>query len=217
MEINQTNSMHPLLQNMINGIRELGVGEVVVTADGHLFFQPCVGIEYLRGAIDEKKEGEDYGVRVILRQVRKRSKNSKYAGLPWFQIYMLPIVKKEAATMTDAERRNMEQYAQALKMAHAVERDPELAVKYHKLHEAHKLNPVGYKKLYPNFFGFLVATFRMELAKAENPEIPESPERLENPESLDNPESLEATVAELPQRRMHRRAFRPFIRLPMAA
>ena len=160
--------MHPLLQKMISCIKDLGVGEVVVTPDGHLFFQPCVGIEYLRGAIDEKKEGEKYGVRVILRQVRKRAKNSKYAGLPWFQIYMLPIVKKNAKTMTDAERRNMEQYAQALKMAHAVERDPEQAAKYHELHEAHKKNPEGYKKLYPNFFGFLVATFRMELAKAEN-------------------------------------------------
>ena len=51
-------------------------------------------------------------------------------------------------------------------MAHAIERDPEQAAKYHELHEAHKRNPEGYKKLYPNFFGFLYATFRMQLEAA---------------------------------------------------
>ena len=45
-------------------------------------------------------------------------------------------------------------------LANAAERDPEKAVYYHELHEAHKRNPEGYKKLYPNFFGFLVATFQ---------------------------------------------------------
>jgi len=45
-------------------------------------------------------------------------------------------------------------------LANAAERDPEKAAYYHELHEAHKLNPEGYKKLYPNFFGFLVATFQ---------------------------------------------------------
>jgi len=40
---------------------------------------------------------------------------------------VLPIVQKNAQTMTDAERRNMEINAQTLRMAHAVERDPQQA------------------------------------------------------------------------------------------
>ena len=82
----------------------------------------------------------------------------------------------DAVQMTDAERRNMEMNTQALRMAHAVERNPEQLAAYKELHEAHKRNPQGYKKLYPNLFGFLVATFRMQLeaeqAKTESEKTP---------------------------------------------
>ncbi|MBR4520471.1 MAG: starch-binding protein [Paludibacteraceae bacterium] len=58
----------------------------------------------------------------------------------------------------------------------AVERNPEQLAAYKELHETHKRNPQGYKKLYPNIFGFLVATFRMQLeaeqAKTESEKTP---------------------------------------------
>lgn len=164
---NQVKEIHPFLQKIIDRLVKTGAGDVVVAEDGHVFFQPSVHIKHLWGAADVKKEGRDAGVHVIIRNVKKRGKRCKYADMPWFQIYVLPIVQKNAQTMTDKERRNMELNKQAMRMAHAVERDPVKAAYYHELHEAHKLNPVGYKKLYPNFFGFVYATIRMELEAQE--------------------------------------------------
>ncbi|MBQ7530427.1 MAG: hypothetical protein IJT12_01800, partial [Paludibacteraceae bacterium] len=43
----------------------------------------------------------------------------------------------------------------------------EQVVAWCERHEAHKRNPEGYAKLYPNLFGFLVATFRKELEAQE--------------------------------------------------
>ena len=202
------------MQKIIDRLVQTGAGEVVVAEDGHVFFQPSVYINHLWGAADMKREGKEAGVHVIIRKVPKRGKRCKYAGLPEFQIYVLPIVKKNAQTMTDKERRNMELNTQALRMAHAVERDPVQSAYYHELHEAHKLNPVGYKKLYPNFFGFLVATFRMQLESQEvsksekdkTVKIRESGIRLCVPVNNARP---------LPK--IHKRSFRPFIRLPMVA
>lgn len=183
-EKNQSKPMHPLLQELLDRLES--AGEVVITPDGHIFLQPDVGIKMLWGAMDMKKEGREAGVRIIVRKVHKRARNSKYAGMPWLQVYVLPIVKKNTQTMTSAERHNMELHRQALRMAHAVEHDPEKAAYYHELHEAHKRNPEGYKKLYPNFFGFLVATFHMQLAaQAANPVSPASEK---SPISQDSPD-----------------------------
>jgi len=208
--------IHPLLQTVLHRLES--VGEVVVSSDGHLFFQPGVYIRSLWGAMDMKKEGIAAGMRIVVRKVRKRACNSRYAGMPWYQIYVLPVLRKDASTMTANEQRNMETNRQALLMAHAVERDPEQAAYYHKLHEAHKLNPVGYKKLYPNFFGFLVATFRMQLEQQQ-----ETPDHSECPESTAVAQEPEAGIrlcvrtVRRPAGRPAARTFRPFIRLPMVA
>ena len=107
MENFNVKTIHPLLQTVINRIVNSGAGEVYVTQDGHLFVKPCMCFNAFWGAMDMKKEGDAAGVRIVVRKVRKRAKNSKYADMPWLQLYVLPIVKKEAATLTDAERRNM--------------------------------------------------------------------------------------------------------------
>lgn len=221
MKISENKPLHPLLQKIIDWLLQNGVGDVYITPDGHLFLQPCKAIKALWGALDMKKEGAAAGVRIIVRKAKKRTKRSKYAKLPMLQIYVLPIVEKNAMTMTDAERRNMELNTEALRMAHAVEKDPEQLALYHELHEAHKLNPVGYKKLYPNFFGFLVATFRMQLAAQEAEKTAQ-----ETPASIANATDQETTMGirlcvprtqRLPLRRTDRRPFRPFVRLPMVA
>lgn len=169
-------NLSPLMQETIQGIISSGLGEVVFAPDGHIFVEPCVSINVLYGVLNEWKDGIAAGEHIVMRRVRKRAKNSKYADMPLFQLYALPILKKNAKTMTDAERRNMEMNTQALRMAHAVERNPEQLAAYKELHEAHKRNPQGYKKLYPNLFGFLVATFRMQLeaeqAKTESEKTP---------------------------------------------
>lgn len=162
------------MQIVIDRLVSTGAGEVLIAPDGHVFVRSCLTINSLWGTMDMKKEGEKYGERIVVRKVKKRAKRSKYAGMPWLQLYSLPIVKKNVSTMTDAERRNMEMNTQALRMAHAVERNPEQLATYTRLHEAHKRNPQGYKKLYPNLFGFLVATFRMQLAAQEAAQAAES-------------------------------------------
>ena len=154
----------PLLQEIMRWIVQTGIGEVIVTPDGHMFLQTCKAINVIYGALDLKKEGKAAGYRIVVRRARKRANDSKYAKLPMLQIYALPAVEKDASTMSDAERRNIEMNTQAVRMAHAVEKDPEQVAIWRERHEAHKRNQEGYKKLYPNFFGFLVATFRMELA-----------------------------------------------------
>ncbi len=161
---------HPLLLELVRRLESTGVGVVVQSADGHLFVELNVAIEDFRGAIDMKKEGEAAGVRIVLRTARKRGKRCAYAKMPMYQLYVLPIVKKNAQTMTAEERRNMELNTDALRMAHAVERDEELAAIWHERHEAHKRNPEGYDKVYENFFGFVYVTIRMELAAAQKAE-----------------------------------------------
>ena len=169
-------NLSPLMQETIQGIISSGLGEVVFAPDGHIFVEPCVSINVLYGVLNERKDGIAAGEHIVMRRVRKRAKNSKYADMPLFQLYALPILKKNVRTMTDAERRNMEMNTQALRMAHAVESNPEQLAAYKELHETHKRNPQGYKKLYPNLFGFLVATFRMQLeaeqAKTESEKTP---------------------------------------------
>ena len=106
------------------------------------------------------------------------------------------------------------------RMAHAIERDPEQAAAYRELHEAHKRNPEGYKKLYPNFFGFLVATFRKELESVDIPEkseVQDAPEKQEIPECVQGIRLCVPRTQRLPLHRINRRTFRPFVRLPMTA
>ena len=105
MENAEIKSLHPLLQKIINWLLQKGVGDVYITPDGHLFLQPCKAINALWGALDMKKNGDAAGVRVVIRRAKKRTKRSKYKGLPGLQIYVLPIVKKNAKTMTDRIRR----------------------------------------------------------------------------------------------------------------
>ena len=224
MTSKQQISLSPLLKKMIDRLEQTGAGEVYIADDGHVFFHPRKGIDYIRGAIDPKKEGKAAAERIIIRQVRKRGKKCKYAGMPLFQIYVLPIVKKNTKTMTDAERRNMEMNTQALRMAHAVEKDPEQAAFYHELHEVHKRNPEGYKKRYPTFFGFLVATFRTELEKLDIQRNTEMTEHPEQPIIPDNDKDnrrigirLRVSTTKKPVRLERRHAFRAYIRLPMVA
>lgn len=220
MKQKEPKPIHPFLQKLLPLLKS--AGEVVIAPDGHIFLNPNASIKTLWGAMDMKKEGQAAGVRVVVRKVHKRALKSKYAGMPWLQVYVLPIVKKNAQTMTDAERRNMEINRQALLMAHAVERDPEKAAYYHELHEAHKLNPEGYKKLYPNFFGFLVATFRMELeAQAAEQTAEEAPASTEGTTNkgirLCVPMSVVHSNGHATVHRITGCKFRPFIRLPMVA
>lgn len=170
MKRSQPKPISPLLQKVINRLIQTGAGEIIITPDNHVFFQPGIHIKALWGAMDMKKEGVAADERIVIRPITKRAKRSKYNGLPMYTIYSLPIVKKNASTMTEAERRNIEINTQALRLAHAVERDPEQLAAYTKLHNQHKLDTSrsnrkdGYKKFYPNLFGFLVATFCMQLA-----------------------------------------------------
>lgn len=232
-------NLSPLMQSIIRDIIETGAGDVVIASDGHIFVEPGACIDVLYGVLNERKEGIAAGEHIVMRRVRKRAKNSKYAGMPWYQLYALPIVKKNAETMTDAERSNIEMNTQALRMAHAVERDPEQRAAYAELHEAHKRNPEGYKKVYPNLFGFLVATFRMQL-EAEQAQKTAEEEGVKDVAEL--AEANLAADAELPDaseksrgnmpcavvttgrlcllRQGHtqcRRMILPFIRLPIAA
>lgn len=161
---------HPLLLELVHRLESTGVGVVVQSADGHLFVQLSEGIDELRGAIDMKKEGAEAGVRIVLRKARKRGNRCAYTEMPMYQLYVLPIAQKNAQTITAEERRNMELNTQALRLAHAVERDQEQVVVWHERHEAHKRNPKGYDKVYKNFFGFVYVTIRMELVAAQKAE-----------------------------------------------
>lgn len=103
---------------------------------------------------------------VVIRRAPKRGKYSQYTNLPGYQLYTLPIVQKNAATMSDAERLNIERNTLVLKRVHAIKRDPEQLAHYRRLHRLHLLNPTagGYKQRYSGFHGFLVATLHLELA-----------------------------------------------------
>ena len=155
---------HPLLIKLVHRLESLGVGTVVQSPDGRLFFSPRNGIEEIRGAVDLKKEGAAAGVRIVIRKVSKRAKNSKYADMPMFQLYTLTVPEKNADAKPEGERLNDDIYLQASNMARAVMIDPEQRAVWEEKHRQHIDNPRGYSKLYPNLFGFLVATFRMQLA-----------------------------------------------------
>ena len=168
--------IHPLLQLVITRIIDKGLGEVVMSPDGHFFFEPNTKVwEYIRGSIEQPEDREAYGMRVVIRKRRTGVKQSKYKGYPPYIIYPLPIIQKNADTMTDAERRNIEIHIEATRRAHAVIADPEQLAQYQELHAAHLSEhfmhpnrpPKGYKKFYPNLFGFLVANLHARLASQE--------------------------------------------------
>ena len=210
MKKTQNKPISPYLQSVATRLVQLGLGEVVYAPDGHIFFSPCVAIKEIWGALDVKKEGALAGERVVIRRVRKRAKNSKYAGMPMFQLYSLPIVKKDASTMTENERLNIEIHAKAQHMAHVVEHDPVRTAYYHKLHEAHLLNPKGYKKRYEDFFGFLVALFHKRLAA-------QHAKRKQAGISLCVPRPIRLSVSNRPAHSANTHIFRAFVRLPMVA
>ncbi|MBO6073829.1 MAG: hypothetical protein J6P74_01685, partial [Paludibacteraceae bacterium] len=104
----------------------------------------------LRGALDMQKEGKEAGLRVVVRRAPKRGKYSLYTDLPDYQLYTLPIVKKEASTMSDAERLNIERNTLVLKRVHAIKRDPVQLAHYRRLHRLHLLVPSSAFPLPPN-------------------------------------------------------------------
>ena len=168
--------IHPLLQQVITRIEEKGLGEVVMSPDGHFFFEPNTKVwEYIRGSIEQPEDREAYGMRVVIRKRRTGVKQSKYKGYPPYIIYPLPIIQKNADTMTDAERRNIEIHTEAINRAHAIMADPEQLTHYQELHAAHirehelhpNRPPQGYRTFYPNLFGFLVATLHAQLTAAQ--------------------------------------------------
>lgn len=221
MKMTQNKPISPYLQSVATRLVQMGLGEVVYAPDGHIFFSPCVAIKEIWGALDVKKEGALAGERVVIRRVRKRAKNSKYAGMPMFQLYSLPIVQKDFATMPENERKNIELNIQAMRMAHAVENDPERAPYYHELHEAHKKNPEGYKQLYPTFFGFLEATFRMQLEAQEAEKTAEDmPASDADATDIEHTTRIRLCVPAVVKRSVRiprKQIFRPFVRLPMVA
>ena len=158
--------LHPLLQKVITRIVKTGVGIVYITPDHHIFVKLSIAISELRDSLDPQKEGKAAGLRVVIRQAPKRGKYSLYTDLPGYQLYTLPIVQKNASTMSDAERLNIERNTLVLKRVHAIKRDPVQLAHYRRLHRLHLLNPTagGYKQRYPGFHGFLVATLHLELA-----------------------------------------------------
>ena len=208
--------LHPLLLKIITRIVKSGVGIVHITPDHHIFVKLCVAINELRGALDLQKEGKDAGLRVVIRRAPKRGKYSLYTNLPGYQLYTLPIVQKNAATMSDAERLNIERNTLVLKRVHAIKRDPEQLAHYRRLHRLHLLNPTagGYKQRYPGFHGFLVATLHLELAATESPQLTCSGVRLVQP-------SHECSVRVISMSASHSLRLasrsRPLIRLPIAA
>ena len=195
--------IHPLLQQVIARIIDKGWGEVVVSPDGHLFFEPNTDMwEFIRGSIEQPEEREAYGMRIVIRKRRTGVKQSKYKGYPPYIIYPLPILQKNAATMTDAERRNIEIHTEAINRAHAIMADPEQLTHYQELHAAHihehKLHPnrppQGYRTFYPNLFGFLVATFHNQLAAQPTALEPTAPIAAQQPTA--QPAALEPATPE---------------------
>lgn len=172
----QDMNIHPLISLVISRINNLGLGTVVMSPDGHFFFEPSAKkFECLRGALNTPKESKEYGANVIIRRRRTNVKHPKYDGYPLYQLYLLPVIRKNADTMTDAERRNIEIHIEATRRAHAIIADPEQLAQYQELHAAHLREhlmhpnrpPKGYKKFYPNLFGFLVANLHARLASQE--------------------------------------------------
>ncbi len=207
--------LHPLLLKIITRIVKSGVGIVHITPDHHIFVNLCVAINELRGALDLQKEGKDAGLRVVIRRAPKRGKYSLYTNLPGYQLYTLPIVQKNAATMSDAERLNIERNTLVLKRVHAIKRDPEQLAHYRRLHRLHLLNPTagGYKQRYPGFHGFLVATLHLELAASSALAIGST--------LAVKSASYECSVRVISMSASHSlrlaSRFRPLIRLPIAA
>ena len=212
--------IHPLLQLVITRIIDKGWGEVVVSPDGHLFFEPNTKVwEYIRGSIEQPEDREAYGMRVVIRKRRTNVKQSKYKGYPPYIIYPLPIIQKNAATMTDAERRNIEIHTEAINRAHAIMADPEQLTHYQELHAAHirehelhpNRPPQGYRTFYPNLFGFLVATLHAQLTATAatatqqptaQPAAPEECPALISPSSSVSPESYSGIRLLVPRIRL---------------
>ncbi len=230
--------LHPLLLKVITRIVKLGAGIVHITPDHHVFVKLATGISELRGALDMQKEGKEAGLRVVVRRAPKRGKYSLYTDLPDYQLYTLPIVQKSASTMSDAERLNIERNTLVLKRVHAIKRDPVQLAHYRRLHRLHLLNPTagGYKHLYRNFYGFLVATLHLALAATGSPQLTCSGVRLVQPShecsvrAISMSASIPAShstpsispalnagiaLATHPLRLASR--YRPFIRLPIAS
>ena len=185
--------IHPLLQQVITRIIDKGLGEVVMSPDGHFFFEPNTKVwEYIRGSIEQPEDREAYGMRVIIRKRRTGVKQSKYKGYPPYIIYPLPIIQKNADTMTDAERRNIEIHTEAINRAHAIMADPERLTHYQELHAAHirehelhpNRPPQGYRTFYPNLFGFLVATLHAQLTALESATKESAPTAAQQPTDL---------------------------------
>lgn len=182
--------IHPLLQQVITRIIDKGLGEVVMSPDGHFFFEPNTKVwEYIRGSIEQPEDREAYGMRVVIRKRRTNVKQSKYKGYPPYIIYPLPIIQKNADTMTDAERRNIEIHTEAINRAHAIMADPEQLTHYQELHAAHirehelhpNRPPQGYRTFYPNLFGFLVATLHAQLTALESATKESAPTAAQQP------------------------------------
>ena len=174
MKIIHSKSLHlissepfePLFVKVITRLVRKGVGVVHITPDHHVFIQLSAGITELRGSLNSRQEGKEAGFNVIIRRAPKRGKYSLYTDLPEYQLYTLPIVKKEAATMSDSERLNIERNTLVLKRLHAIEHNPIRLAHYRRLHRAHLLNPTagGYKKRCTTFRCFLIAILHLELA-----------------------------------------------------
>ncbi len=225
--------IHPLLQLVITRIIDKGLGEVVMSPDGHFFFEPNTKVwEYIRGSIEQPEDREAYGMRVVIRKRRTNVKQSKYKGYPPYIIYPLPIIQKNADTMTDAERRNFEIHTEAINRAHAIMSDPEQLAHYQELHAAHvrehRLHPnrppQGYRTFYPNLFGFLVATLHAQLtaAAATAAQQPTAPIAAQQPTAQpaapeEFPALISPSLSVSPESYLGIRLLIPRIRLPAAA
>ncbi len=199
--------IHPLLQQVITRIEEKGLGEVVVSPDGHFFFEPNTKVwEYIRGSIEQPEDREAYGMRVVIRKRRTGVKQSKYKGYPPYIIYPLPIIQKNADTMTDAERRNIEIHTEAINRAHAIMADPDQLAHYQQLHAAHirehelhpNRPPQGYRTFYPNLFGFLVATLHAQLTALESATKESAPTAAQQPNAPIAAQESAPTAAQQP-------------------
>ena len=215
--------LHPLLLKVITRIVKSGAGIVYITPDHHVFVKLSIAISELRGALDPQREGKASGLRVVIRQAPKRGKYSLYPDLPNYQLYTLPIVQKNAATMSDTERLNIERNTLVLKRVHAIKRDPIQLAYYRRLHRLHLLNPTagGYKQPYPGFHGFLVATLHLELAASSALAASSCTSRsslsAESPVNILHSARIFASAHPLHLASCSRSRSRPFIRLPLAA
>jgi len=231
-------NIHPLLRLVITRIIDNGLGEIIMSPDGHFFFQPDYDkFECIHGAMEFPEEREKYGMHVTIRHRRTNVKTTKYEGYPPYIIYLQPIIRKTAETMTDAERRNIEIHTEATDRAHAIMANPEQRAQYQQLHTAHirehelhpNRPPQGYKKFYPNLFGFLVATLHAQLAAqaaareslsriaAPTEAAAQQPAQAASPAEIPAPQECSVLAIFNGEYKSGIRLFVPRIRLPSAA